>query len=219
MKTGDENKKLRIGCVVMAAGSASRFGENKLVADLYGKTLISRALDAVPSEKLEAVCVVTGYDEVEKLAQSYGFRCVRNDCPGEGISRTVRLGTEALQGECGAILYLVSDQPLLRRESVALLLAFFRANPDRIVAASHAGERGNPCVFPAKYYPELCALKGDTGGGGVIRAHGDDLLLFELDEKELLDADTKESLHKLKNVSPQDPVSFSLRTACPPEEE
>ena len=69
MKTGDENKKLRIGCVVMAAGSASRFGENKLVADLYGKTLISRALDAVPSEKLEAVCVVTGVN-------NYCFFCI-----------------------------------------------------------------------------------------------------------------------------------------------
>ena len=41
-------EKLRIGCVVMAAGNASRFGRNKLAAEVDGKTLLRRALEAVP---------------------------------------------------------------------------------------------------------------------------------------------------------------------------
>ena len=102
-------KEHSIGCVVMAAGNAARFGENKLSAAVDGKTLIERALDAVPIEKLSAACVVTQYDEVEMLAMRHGFRCIRNDRPEDGLSRTVRLGTEALEGECDAILYLVSE--------------------------------------------------------------------------------------------------------------
>ncbi|MBE6909444.1 MAG: nucleotidyltransferase family protein [Ruminococcaceae bacterium] len=195
----DQNE-LRVGCVVMAAGNAERFGENKLAAAVGGKTLIERALDAVPLDALSAVCVVTQYDEVERLAVRCGFRCVRNDRPADGLSRTVRLGTEALAGECDAILYLVSDQPLLKRESVAALLDFCRAHPDRIVGASHGGRRGNPCVFPKKYFPELCALSGDVGGSAVIRAHEDDLLLFEIGGEELTDVDTKEALKELNNA-------------------
>ena len=191
-------KELQIGCVVMAAGNAERFGKNKLAARLDGKTLIERALDAVPSETLVTVCVVTQYDEVEALAARYGFRCVRNDRPEEGLSRTVRLGTETLAGECDAILYLVSDQPLLRRESVTALLDFYRAHPDHIVGASHGGKRGNPCVFPAKYFPQLRALTGDAGGSAVIREHEDDLLLFEVDKEELTDVDTPQALNDLK---------------------
>ena len=38
----------KIGCVVMAAGNARRFGANKLAAALEGKPLILRALEAVP---------------------------------------------------------------------------------------------------------------------------------------------------------------------------
>ena len=190
-------KEHSIGCVVMAAGNAARFGENKLSAAVDGKTLIERALDAVPIEKLSAACVVTQYDEVEMLAMRHGFRCIRNDRPEDGLSRTVRLGTEALEGECDAILYLVSDQPLLRRESIAALLAFYRAHPDHIVGASHGGKRGNPCVFPAKYFPALSALTGDVGGSAVIREHEDDLLLFEIDKEEPIDVDTPQALNAL----------------------
>ncbi len=182
----------------MAAGNAERFGENKLAAVVNGKTLIEHALDAVPAGMLDAVCVVTQYDAVEALALRRGFRCVRNDRPEDGLSRTVRLGTEALQGDCDAILYLVSDQPLLRRESVETLLRFYRAHPGHIVGASHDGKRGNPCVFPGKYFSELCALTGDVGGSAVIRAHTGDLLLCEIGKRELADVDTKEALLRLK---------------------
>ncbi len=187
----------RIGCVVMAAGNAERFGENKLAAKAGGKSLVEHALRAVPMEKLAAVCVVTQYDEVEALAKRCGFRCLRNDRPEDGLSRTVRLGTEALMGECDEIAYLVSDQPLLRRESVAALLDFCRAHPNNIVGAGHGGKRGNPCVFPRKYFPELCALTGDVGGSAVIRAHEADLLLFEIDEEELADVDTRQALEAI----------------------
>ncbi len=193
-----ENNDLRIGCVVMAAGNAERFGENKLAAVVRGKTLMEHALDAVPAPSLAAVCVVTQYDEVERLAGKYGFRCVRNDRPQDGLSRTVRLGTEALMHECDAILYMVSDQPLLRRKSVESLLSYSRAHPGRIVSAAHGGRRGNPCVFPEKYFDELRALTGDVGGSAVIRKHEDDLLLFEVAEQELLDADTKQALKEME---------------------
>ena len=59
---------MQIGCVVMAAGDARRFGENKLAAVFGGKTLIRRALEAVPAEEFCAVAVVTQYPEVEALA-------------------------------------------------------------------------------------------------------------------------------------------------------
>ena len=187
-----------IGCVVMAAGNAARFGENKLAAVVDGKTLIEHALEAVPADALAAVCVVTQYDEVEALAKRFGFRCLRNGHPEWGLSYTIRLGTEALQNECRAIVYQVSDQPLLRRESVAALVDFYREHPGRIVGASHGGTRGNPCIFPETYYPALCALTGDTGGSAIIREHEEDLLLYEIGKQELTDVDTKEALRDLK---------------------
>ena len=90
---------MNIGCVVMAAGDARRFGENKLAALFDGKTLIRRALEAVPSEEFSAVAVVTQYPEVEDLAAEFGFIPVRNPHPDWGISHTTQRHMMACQSE------------------------------------------------------------------------------------------------------------------------
>ena len=105
----------------------------------------------------------------------------------------MRLGTEAMAG-CGAILYQVADQPLLEQDTVRRELEYFRMHPDHIVGLAHNGVRGNPCIFPRKFFPELMALEGDVGGNVVIRAHPDALLLYETSAAELRDVDTVEAL-------------------------
>ena len=187
---------MHIGCVVMAAGDARRFGENKLAAEFQGKSLIRRALEAVPAEKFHRVAVVTQYPEVEALAGTFGFTPVHNPHPDWGISHTIRLGLARME-DCGAVLFQVSDQPLLRRETVAAEVAFFLENPDHLVGLAHDGVRGNPCIFPASYFSELLDLTEDHGGSSVIRRHEDNLLLFEAPARELEDADTRQALRDM----------------------
>lgn len=192
-----EKTQLRLGCVVMAAGNASRFGENKLAREFGGKPLIRRALEAVPADAFTQVVVVTQYPEAAALAAEFGFLPVENAHPEWGVSYTIQLGLAALSG-CDGILFQVADQPLLRRETVAKAAALFRCNPDRIVALSHGGVRGNPCLFPARFFPELMALTGDRGGSGVIRRHPEALLMLETAEEELWDVDTPQALTALE---------------------
>ncbi len=189
----------KLGCLVMAAGSAKRFGENKLAVSFDGKRLIERIFEAIPKEKFFSLVVVTQYDEIEALAPRYGFRVVRNDRPDLGLSRTVRLGVEALH-DCDAILFAVADQPLLRRESIAAEVEFYLANTERIVALSHNGRRGNPCIFPKRFFLELSSLEGEHGGRSVIECHEEHLLLFEVEGEQLIDVDTPETLEQLKKA-------------------
>lgn len=188
---------LKLGCVVMAAGNARRFGDNKLAARVGGRSLIRRALEAVPPEFFDTVAVVTQYPEVMDLAGEFHFSAVRNIHPDFGLSRTIALGLSAL-GECDGAMFLVSDQPLLKRESVAALARFWREQPDKLAALAHGGVRGNPCVFPARFFPELLALTEDHGGSSVIRRHEGDLRLLEVPEAELTDIDTPRALEELK---------------------
>lgn len=181
----------------MAAGAARRFGGDKLAARVDGKSLLFRALEAVPTDRCSAVAVVSGRPEAFALAEAFGFLAVNNDRPELGISWTIRLGLEAL-GACDGAVFLVADQPRLRRESVERALVLFEEHPDRIVALACGGRRGNPCVFPAALFPELLALEGDTGGSVVIRRHEDLLLLLETPAEELADVDTPEQLPELQ---------------------
>lgn len=187
---------MQIGCVVMAAGMGSRFGGNKLAQEWHGKSLIRHALEAVPADRLAAVVVVTQYPEVVELAKEFHFTVIVNSAPERGQSHTIHLGVNALSA-CDALLFQVADQPLLRRESVAHLIDLYRLHPDRIVGLGHGGQRGNPCIFPARFYPELLQIEGDRGGNTVIRQHEEDLLLWEVPACELRDIDTREALSQL----------------------
>lgn len=189
--------EIEIACIVMAAGAAKRFGGGKLLQVLDGKALIERALDAVPQELFSRVCVVAGDANILALARQRSFRPVLNDRPDDGASRTVRLGLKEA-GDCGAALFMAADQPFLRRETVARLVGAYQGEPDRIAALSHGGVRGNPCIFPARFFPELLSLEGDRGGSTVIRLHPDSLLLVEAEAIELADVDTREELDTLK---------------------
>ncbi|MBQ6431273.1 MAG: nucleotidyltransferase family protein [Oscillospiraceae bacterium] len=188
----------KIGCLVMAAGNAARFRANKLAAEYGGKTLIRRALETVPKETLSAVTVVTQYPEVAELSEEFGFSHIKNEHPDYGISHTIALGTQAMR-DCDAILYMVSDQPLLERSSVERVIACWKENPSYIVGAAHNGKRGNPCIFPREFFDELLALTEDHGGNTVIRAHPERLLTVEVGKAELTDVDTPEALEGLKS--------------------
>ncbi len=189
--------ELSAGCLLMAAGNASRFGENKLTARFDGQSLFSLALAAIPKELFARVTVVSQYPALLEEAARTGFDTILNDRPQDGISRTIRLGTQAM-ADCAGILYMVADQPLLRAGTVRRVVDVWRAHPECIAAAAHNGNRGNPCLFPARFFPELCALEADRGGSSVIRRHEDALLLVEAGERELFDCDTKQALEILK---------------------
>ena len=135
--------------------------------------------------------------ELQALAKERGFETLQNGHPERGQSETIRLGARALS-DCDAICFMVADQPLLRRETLAREVNFFSSHRECIVALGHNGARGNPCLFPARFFPELLALEGDVGGSAVIKNHLDALLLFESPEAELRDVDTKAALAAIR---------------------
>lgn len=192
-----DNSETRIGCVLMAAGNSLRFHSDKLAANFNGKTLFARALDVIPEQEFYRVVVVAQSEKHLALARERSFRTVLNEYPDSGLSHTVALGIGALQG-ADAILFLVADQPLLRKQSVCNALTLYRANPSHIVAMAYGERRGNPCIFPRAYFSELFALEGDSGGRTVMEMHEDNLLLcYVQDGRELVDVDTVEALRDL----------------------
>ena len=93
---------------------------------------------------------------------------------------------------------MAAARPLLRAGTGRGVVDAWQERPECIAAAAHNGNRGNPCLFPARFFPELCALEADRGGSSVIRRHENVLLLVEAGERELFDCDTKQALEILK---------------------
>ena len=191
-------KNRSVGCVVMAAGLGTRFGGGKLLSRFRGESLYKHALGAVPADRLSVTAVVSGEREILSETEEMGFRPVLNYRPEDGVSRTIRLGLEAL-GAVDAALFMVADQPLLRSETVERILSAGEDHPEKIIAPVRAdGQLGNPCLFPAAFFPELRALEGDRGGRRVITAHPEALYTVPAPENELFDTDRREDLEKLE---------------------
>ena len=187
----------KLGCVIMASGLGKRFGSNKLMADFHGEPMIQRALHATDGLFSKRV-VVTRHESVAALCRELGADVVLHDLPHR--SDTVRLGLEAL-GDLDACMFLPADQPLLRRETVAMLLEIRKENPDRIIRPAYEDSEGSPVLFPSWAFPELKTLPEGKGGGVVIKNHPHEVCRVAIANPfELADADTPETLELLKGL-------------------
>ena len=187
----------KIGCVIMASGLGKRFGGNKLMADFCGKPMILRALEATEG-LFDHRVVVTRHESVADLCRELGAEVILHDLPHR--SDTVRLGLEALP-DLDCCMFLPGDQPLLRRETVAMLLETWKAHPESIIRPVHEDTAGSPVVFPAWTFPELRELPEGKGGGVVIRKYPDQVHHVSVcDPFELADADTPETLAVLRGL-------------------
>ena len=185
---------MRLGAVLLASGRGRRFGGNKLLASVEGVPLCRRAMAALSGAGLDRLAVCSPYPEVLAAGEAFGFLPLYNAGAAEGISASVRLGLARMEDMDG-VLFSVCDQPFLTTQSIINLINSFQKSKSAICALSWQGRRGNPVIFPAEFFPALSALTGDTGGGAVIRAHPERLVLVEAaSARELLDVDTPADL-------------------------
>lgn len=189
-------RKNNIGVVLLAAGRSERFGSNKLLENIGGERLFTKAVDAV--KKLEcSKTIVSGYEEVFEYAKEQGFKCVLNDKPEEGISKSVILGLDTLRDK-KAVIFAVSDQPGVTENTFRRLIsAYAHGNRELAAMGSSKESIGNPCIFGKKYYSELFELTGDKGGKRVIMKHLDDLTIIPADESELIDIDYRDDIGRM----------------------
>ena len=186
----------KIGCVVLASGFGRRFsgGGNKLLVPVEGAPLAQWTLDVLSPLPFARRVVVSQWPEVRALAERSSFLALDNPQAAEGIAASVRSGTRAME-DLDGVLFAVCDQPHLNTLSIEKLLNCFQSHENAICALSFAGQRGNPVVFPSELFPALLALTGDRGGGQVIRAHPEQLVLVECSSpRELMDVDRAEDL-------------------------
>lgn len=183
-----------VGCVIMASGLGKRFGGNKLLADFRGQPMIARALAATEGMFTRRV-VVTRHADISEFCRERGVQVVLHDKPYR--SDTVRLGLEAL-GNVSGCLFCPGDQPLLRRETVAALVAAWEKEPNAIWRTVFEGQPGAPILFPRWTFEELRTLPEGKGGSFLAKKHPERVRMLPVrDPYELMDVDTQETLRKL----------------------
>ncbi len=166
----------QVGVVVLAAGAASRFGSQKLLARFRGRPLLQHVLDTVGKIEPAEVVVVLGGDAEPVIAglEWHGEHIVVNPDPSRGLSSSLRIGVAALGGRCAAALIVLGDQPLLRGDVVVRLLeAAAPGGPPVVVPRYDGGGGANPVLIARRGWGLAESATGDRGLGPLLAADPD----------------------------------------------
>lgn len=209
-----ENRILyNLSIVLLAAGDSKRFLGNKLLTKINEKPMFYNIVDKILDIPVENKVLVTQYDEIIGYLKMMGkedqIRVVKNNHSDLGISHSIKLGiyetmsynskkSEHLS-EPEGFLFAVCDQPWITKDSIERLIYGFFNSSKKIACLSYQGRLGNPVIFHRQYMKELLNLNGDTGGRAVLKKYLKDVEFIEVMEpRELLDIDTRDSLHNLR---------------------
>ncbi len=166
----------RTAAVVLAAGSATRFGGGKLLATIAGRPILQHVLDAVADAGLTEIVVVLG-DDAPAIESSIAWRAerrVRNPDPARGLSSSLAVGTAALDDAVGRAVIVLGDQPDLEPGVVRELLEAAATADRPIVVPRYEADRGrNPVVLGREAFPLVGEATGDRGLGPVLVAHAE----------------------------------------------
>jgi 3-deoxy-manno-octulosonate cytidylyltransferase (CMP-KDO synthetase) len=118
---------MKVVGIIPARWASTRF-PGKPLASIAGRTMIARVVErARGARRLDAVIVATDHDGIARAAEGAGARVVMTD-PALP-SGTDRIAAAAKEIDCGWVLNVQGDEPLLPPENIDLLAAHLVANP------------------------------------------------------------------------------------------
>ncbi|MEP7061285.1 MAG: nucleotidyltransferase family protein [Betaproteobacteria bacterium] len=205
---------MRIVGVLLAAGSGSRFGGDKLlhpIAQRPHPDLLPRA-DEDPGEGVspsqprspsgnvpmgviacrhlvdalpDTIAVVRSTDvALGALLRSAGARVIECADAASGMGHSLACAINASRDADGWVVAL-ADMPWLQMATIAALANALRDGAP-MVAPACGGRRGNPVGFSSAYADALANLQGDRGARDVVERAGAALRLIEVDDAGVL---------------------------------
>lgn len=187
----------KIAAIILAAGQSRRMGKpNKLLTTLKGVSFIRHVADIAVAADLAKVIVVTGHEANKMHSQltDLSVDFAHNEYFADGLSSSLRCGINALDDDIDAALVLLSDMPFITADTVRTVAqTFSHAYEERIIVPHFQGRRGNPVLWPRRYFRELMEISGDQGARALLKAYPDAVHEIELGEEVLIDIDTPES--------------------------
>ncbi len=177
--------------ILLAAGSAKRFGSNKLLHPLLtGEPIAVTAARQLRGVLPRCVAVVRpGADELAALLRAAGCEvavCANAD-EGMGASLACAVGAA---GEAAGYVVALADMPFIRTSSLQAVRESLEGGAP-LVAPYFRARRGHPVGIAGRYRAELLASAGDQGARALLEAHAAELVKIPIGDPGVIrDIDT-----------------------------
>ena len=182
------------GCIVLAAGAATRMGRLKQILPYHGKTLVEHAVEQALGAGFDSVSVVIGAESeaVRAALLSCPVRIVENPRWELGMGSSIAAGVESLL-TASSLAILLADQPYVESRHLLEMEALLESSGALAVAAEYNNTLGVPAFFKRDLFPALQSLDPAAGARALLRTHA---VPFSLPEA-AVDVDTPRDFEKL----------------------
>jgi len=166
---------LKIVGLLLAAGSATRFGSDKLRHALpHGVPIAVQAARHLKLEIPRVVAVVRpGAVELAASLKNEGCEVVVCDNAAEGMGASLACAARAaahFHPDADGYLIALGDMPFVRRTSIAAVRDALAAGAP-LVAPYFRARRGHPVALAKVFFQELLTLRGDEGAKKLLAAN------------------------------------------------
>jgi len=155
-----------LAALVLAAGSARRFGSDKLSADFRGEPLVHHACRAALAAPVERVIVVA--HPALDLGEWPGVQVVR--LASTALSQSLQAGVKAA-GDADGLFVFLGDMPLVPHDAATHLATAIGSH--YAAMPFHESKPGHPVLLSRAAFADIAALEGDAGLGRLLRSRDD----------------------------------------------
>jgi len=172
--------------ILLAAGSARRFGAPKLMQPMHnGVPVAATAAHALIQALPNTLAVVKPGDHaLIEVFTELGLQIVENPLADEGLGTSLAAGVSAT-AEADGWLIALGDMPWIQSATISAL-ADRLENGASMVAPVYAGRRGHPVGFSSCWLQPLRDLSGDKGARDLIAGYSDALELLATEDAGVL---------------------------------
>ena len=189
------NHPMYVTGILLAAGSASRMGTDKLSLLYKGNRIIDRSLEPLlASPLISEVIIVVSPGFRLRVGRPRCTVVVNHDCQ-EGMASSLRTGVRAASADAEAYLVALADMPEITADILTTLIEAFARSERQILVPVYKRRPGHPVILHRECRDRLLRLRGDVGARMIIRRHPEIVEYFSTDHPAVVfDVNTPEDL-------------------------
>jgi len=204
--------------LILGAGRSSRMGEPKPLLPLGDQTVIESVIGLFRGAGVAQIVVVLGHqaDLILPRIERLGADSVINARYDEGMFSSVQAGVSRLDRGCGAFFVLPVDTPLVRPETLGVLMDAFRKGDVEACRPSFQGRCGHPPLISAALIPAIRDFEGEGGLRALLALHKERVKEVPVEDPGiLLNLNTREdyaaALERISRPDPGSPLPSASR--------
>ena len=191
---------MAIAGILLAAGSATRMGVNKLLLEIAGEPLVRRAARTALEAGLDPLLVVVGHEAARVREALAGLACtfVENGAWQGGQSTSLSAGAAAVPPGAEAAVVLLADMPFVDADAIRAVVERWRESGAPVVSCRYGAVPAPPTLYARAMLAELSEREGR--GREVVARHREQVAWVERPAAALADVDVPEDLEAAREA-------------------